>query len=404
MTSLSVQTVSWSAIAGRVAPWGIQCSDAGRGGQNLYICRDFFGRRLRTCRASDAGRSGRGRTRAAARRGPRARRDARSEAEARWAVAVDRPIHRRPGVRGWLVYPVKRALRKLMSWYVGPFAAEQRAFNEALLRFADELSSRNDELRRRLPVRPDERRSARPSWAPACTPAGNRRRRQCASRRRRSSRRADERRAAARRDRGAAAAARTAARGRGAARPSRPSPAPTPSPTTSRSSRGCAGTPSEIRARQRGYVEDFRERGAGARPRLRARRVPRRCCGRPGSRRAGSTPTRTWSRTRAARGWTSSRGRARRSSRSSTDGSLGGVFAAQLLEHLPPPALVRLLELAAREAPPRRRPRRRDDQPALAARAPQLLRRPDARAAARPRDARSCSRGRPGSPRSRSGS
>ena len=34
------------------------------------------------------------------------------------------------------------------------------------------------------------------------------------------------------------------------------------------------------------------------------------------------------------------------------DGSLGGVFAAQLLEHLPPPALVRLLELAARKLRP----------------------------------------------------
>jgi len=34
------------------------------------------------------------------------------------------------------------------------------------------------------------------------------------------------------------------------------------------------------------------------------------------------------------------------------DGSLGGVFAAQLLEHLPPPALVRLLELSARKLRP----------------------------------------------------
>ena len=30
------------------------------------------------------------------------------------------------------------------------------------------------------------------------------------------------------------------------------------------------------------------------------------------------------------------------------DGSLGGIFAGQVVEHLPPPALVRLLELAAR--------------------------------------------------------
>ena len=72
---------------------------------------------------------------------------ARSDAERLWSVAVDRPIQRRPGVRGALVYPLKRVLRKLMSWYVGPFAAEQRSFNAAVLRVADELSVRLDELR-----------------------------------------------------------------------------------------------------------------------------------------------------------------------------------------------------------------------------------------------------------------
>src|SRR6188472_231332 len=34
------------------------------------------------------------------------------------------------------------------------------------------------------------------------------------------------------------------------------------------------------------------------------------------------------------------------------DGSLGGVFAAQLVEHLPPAALLRLLQLAARKLRP----------------------------------------------------
>src|SRR5436190_23732386 len=72
---------------------------------------------------------------------------ARADAERLWSVAVDRPIQRRPGVRGALAYPVKRVLRKLMSWYVGPFAAEQRSFNAAVLRVADELSVRLDELR-----------------------------------------------------------------------------------------------------------------------------------------------------------------------------------------------------------------------------------------------------------------
>ena len=47
-----------------------------------------------------------------------------------------------------------------MSWYVGPFAAEQRAFNEALLHFADELSARNHELRAALTRETDKRLSA----------------------------------------------------------------------------------------------------------------------------------------------------------------------------------------------------------------------------------------------------
>src|SRR5262245_21405196 len=89
-----------------------------------------------------------------------AQRDARDEAEARWSVAVDRPIVRRPGVRGALAYPVKRGMRKLMSWYVGPFAAEQRAFNAAVLHLADELSAQNDELRAALATEQDARRSA----------------------------------------------------------------------------------------------------------------------------------------------------------------------------------------------------------------------------------------------------
>src|SRR5829696_8569031 len=83
----------------------------------------------------------------------------RADAERLWSVAVDRPIQRRPGVRGALVYPLKRVLRKLMSWYVGPFAAEQRAFNAAVLRVADELSVREDELRADVERESEERRS-----------------------------------------------------------------------------------------------------------------------------------------------------------------------------------------------------------------------------------------------------
>ena len=312
-----------------------------------------------------------------------ARRDARSEAEARWAVAVDRPIHRRPGVRGWLAYPVKRALRKLMSWYVGPFAAEQRAFNAALLRFADELSGRNDELSASLAREADERRSDRAELQ-AAQAAGLEE--AAAARESVTAELAERRRLLAEVEERLLRLERAAPR-RPRRRPSRRSPARTPFPTTSPS-----------RARMRGPTA---ARSAGARRRTsRTSATRRRCstsaaaaasswrsCARPGSRRAASTPTRTWSRTRGARASTSSRVTRSQHLERLDDGSLGGIFAAQLVEHLPPPALVRLLELAAREAPPRRRPRRRDDQPALAARPPQLLRRPDARAAARPRDA-----------------
>jgi O-antigen chain-terminating methyltransferase len=61
---------------------------------------------------------------------------------------VDGPIERRPGLRGTLVYGVKRVLRKLMSWYVGPFAADQRNFNQAVLRLVDELDARVREVER----------------------------------------------------------------------------------------------------------------------------------------------------------------------------------------------------------------------------------------------------------------
>src|SRR5512133_759688 len=89
----------------------------------------------RRSRRSGNGRSG------------RAHESGRGDAERLWAVSVDRPIERRRGPLGPLVYVVKRVMRKLMSWYVGPFAAEQRSFNAAMLRVADDLSERADDLR-----------------------------------------------------------------------------------------------------------------------------------------------------------------------------------------------------------------------------------------------------------------
>ena len=112
------------------------------------------------------------------------------------------------------------------------------------------------------------------------------------------------------------------------------------------------GSTEDVRERQRVYVDDFRD----AAPVLDVG------CGRGellallrdgGSRGdAASTRTPTWSPTRAARASTSSRPTRSRISSGLEDGSLGGIFAGQVVEHLPPATLVRLLELAARKLRP----------------------------------------------------
>jgi hypothetical protein len=70
-------------------------------------------------------------------------------AERFWAVSADKPLVRRPGLKGRVAFVVKRVLRKLMRWYVEPAFAEQRIVNDALLRLVDDLARRVDELERR---------------------------------------------------------------------------------------------------------------------------------------------------------------------------------------------------------------------------------------------------------------
>jgi CO/xanthine dehydrogenase Mo-binding subunit len=69
---------------------------------------------------------------------------ARSRADQAWAVSAERPLERAPNrrLRGYLFTPMKRALRKLMRWYVEPLAAQQRSFNLAVLGLVDELAER----------------------------------------------------------------------------------------------------------------------------------------------------------------------------------------------------------------------------------------------------------------------
>ncbi len=60
-------------------------------------------------------------------------------------MTAERPYLRRSGVKGLLSRPVKPLLRPLLRWYVEPVAADQRAFNDTLLKLVDELSERTDE-------------------------------------------------------------------------------------------------------------------------------------------------------------------------------------------------------------------------------------------------------------------
>jgi len=71
---------------------------------------------------------------------------ARAEAERLAGVTADRPYLYKPGlagrIRGVILIPLKFVLRKLMRWYVEPLAADQRAFNASVLRLSDSLLER----------------------------------------------------------------------------------------------------------------------------------------------------------------------------------------------------------------------------------------------------------------------
>ena len=83
-------------------------------------------------------------------RGTRDLASTRGLAERFWPVSADKPLERRPGLKGRLSYFAKRILRKAMRWYVEPAWSEQRIVNDALLRLVDDLQRRVDELERRL--------------------------------------------------------------------------------------------------------------------------------------------------------------------------------------------------------------------------------------------------------------
>jgi hypothetical protein len=66
----------------------------------------------------------------------------RDQAERLWAVSAERPLVGKAG-------PFKLLLRRLMRWYVEPAIADQRAYNDAVLKLIDDLDERISRLEQR---------------------------------------------------------------------------------------------------------------------------------------------------------------------------------------------------------------------------------------------------------------
>jgi SAM-dependent methyltransferase len=227
----------------------------------------------------------------------------RALAERFWPVTAERDAGGGPkGV-------VKRVLRKLMRWYVEPMAADQRVFNDSVLKLVDALSERADETaaaraRAERLLRELEERLARVERRPAAP--------------------------------GAAPVAPTVA--------AQPGAAAVPDYFAYESR--MRGSTESVRERQRVYVDDLRE----------AAPVLDIGCGR------GELLSLLREAGVAARGIDADADMVAYAQGEGLDvqqadlvdylaglddGELGGIFMAQVVEHLPPGVLVRAFQLAA---------------------------------------------------------
>jgi SAM-dependent methyltransferase len=241
----------------------------------------------------------------------------RSIAEATWPVTSDRPLEHRRGPVGALRLAVKKVLRKLMRWYVEPVAASQRAFNGIALKLVDELFEEIDLLYARL--------------ARAETELG------AARERERLLAEVDERltRVERRPASGAAAVPPTVAS----------QPGQTALPDYFAFESRMRGTTHDVRARQEAYVEDFRgcatvlDLGCGRGELLSLLREA-------GIDARGVDADADMVAYARGEGLDVVHADVFAYLDDVADASLEGIFAGQVVEHLPPPALVRLLELA----------------------------------------------------------
>ena len=239
----------------------------------------------------------------------------RNQAEGLWSVSAERPIRRRAGAKGFVAYGVKRALRPFLRWYVEPLAAEQRGYNDAMLKLVDELSERADraaagEEAARRALTELEERLARVERRP--------------------------------RAQGASAAAPQTV----AAQPA----AAAFSDYFAYEAR-MRGSTESVRDRQRAYVDDLRESspvldvGCGRGELLALLREA-------GVDARGVDADADMVAYARGEGLEVEQDDAAAYLRAIEDGSLGGIFAGQVVEHLPPATLVQLLELAARKLRP----------------------------------------------------
>jgi 2-polyprenyl-3-methyl-5-hydroxy-6-metoxy-1,4-benzoquinol methylase len=265
---------------------------------------------------------------------------ARTEADRLWAVTAERPYFSRPGlsgkVRGALLTPVKAVLRRLMRWYVEPLASDQRIFNATLLRALDELSERFGEQLSELSQRlsGDLYGRVEPQLA------------EISAERERLARLVDELEERVYR----------LERRPAASRASVPTPAAegevseAPFDYFSLEMR-IRGPRAGIRERQKVYVDAFREAapvldvGAGRGEFLEL-------LGEAGIEARGIELDEELVEYSRSQGLSVDHADAVSHLESLEDGSLGGIFAAQLVEHLPPPALIRFLTLAAAKLRP----------------------------------------------------
>ena len=238
----------------------------------------------------------------------------RERAERLWPVSAARAQPRSPGVRGRLTAPAKWLVRPLVRWYVAPLVDAQRDFNDVTLKLIDDLYEQLDQ-------RTDERLLQE----------------------------LEERLLRLERASRAAAGASVVPAGRPEASPtdSVPSPALDYFAFEAR----MRGSRAEIRDRQRRYVADF----SGAAPVLDVG------CGRGeflsllrdgGIDAMGVDLDADMVDICRSEGLAVERDDALAYLERLRDGSLGGVFAAQVVEHLPPAPLVRLLELVSAKLRP----------------------------------------------------